>query len=325
MQFAHQIQPNTMPKTLLLITLSLLISLASLNVSAENELTISNVDAHLKSAESQFDDIVEGTEKNVRWYANSKRKRAISIVYIHGFSATRQEISPLTEKLADQLKANVYFTRLQGHGRTADAMVEGTVAGWKEDALTALKIGELLGDEVIVIGTSTGATLAAWLNAQEQTKQVAATISISPNFGVKSKMAGMAQSKLGLWLAKKINGDYYSFAPLNEFHARYWTERYPLEAVVPMLDLVDEVSELDKSRITTPQLIVYSPDDQVVDVQDIRETAFKMTAASVTITPFTISKDPVQHLLVGQVSSPDEVDDLLEMVIGFLRQVGIDN
>lgn len=310
-----------------IFTVSLLILLAAINAHAESEdqdeLTIANIDAHLQALEDQFDDIIEDTEKKVRWYANNKRKRAFSIVYLHGFSASRQEINPLPKRLAVKLKANIYFTRLRGHGRTADAMLEGNVASWKEEALNALKIGELLGDKVIIIGTSTGATLAAWLNAQPQAKNVAATISISPNFGVKSKTASLAQSKFGLWLAKKINGDYYSFAPINEFHARYWTERYPLEAVVPMLDLVDEVQSLDKSRITTPQLIVYSPNDQVVDVQDIRETAVKMTGTSVTITPFTISKDPAQHVLVGELSSLSEVDDLLKLILGFLKQVDI--
>jgi len=323
MHAGHKKQPVTMLHNLLSIILGLLILLASVVAHAEGQLTISTVDAHLEHLESQFDDIVKDTQKHIRWYANNKRKRAVSIIYLHGFSATRQEISPLTEELADQLKANVYFTRLQGHGRTGDAMTEGTVTGWKEEALAALEIGQILGEKVIIVGTSTGATLAAWLNMQEQAKTVAATISISPNFGVKSKTASLAQSRFGLWLAKKINGDHYSFAPLNEFHARYWTERYPLEAVVPMLDLVDEIDDLDKSLIVTPQLIVYSPADQVVDVQDIRKTALQMTSASVTITPFTISKDPVQHLLVGQVSSPDEVDELLEIIAGFLRQTRV--
>lgn len=301
------------------VFLALLLPIAS--IASSSELNLNSIDAHIKKSEAAFIDIVDGTEKHIRWSSQAKQKQAVSIVYIHGFSATRQEVSPLVELLADQLQANVYFTRLQGHGRSDDAMAQGTVIGWKDEVLTALDIGYLLGDKVIVMGTSTGGTLATWLNAQEQAKKVYASVLISPNFAVMNKTAHILQWSFGRWLVKTFVGDYHSFAPLNDFHQKYWTVRYPVEAAVPMLDLVDEVSELDKTTIKTPQLIVYSPSDQIVDPAATVAAANQMTAAKVSLVPFTISKDPVQHLLVGKMSSPDEVDDMLKIIGNFLNSL----
>ncbi|MDD4273595.1 MAG: hypothetical protein PHG14_07705 [Desulfobacter postgatei] len=38
-------------------------------------------------------------------------------VYIHGFSATRKETAPLSDLVAKTLNANLFYTRLSGHGR----------------------------------------------------------------------------------------------------------------------------------------------------------------------------------------------------------------
>lgn len=281
---------------------------------------LSALSLSLKTSEIAYPDIVEGAEKTIRWHNNEATKTPYSIVYLHGFSATRQELSPLIEKLADSLKANVFFTRLRGHGRSEDAMLDGSVEKWQKDTLDAYQIGQQIGHNVIIVGTSTGATLATWLNSQTIAQPAVASILISPNFKVKSRSAKMVQWRLGLWLAKQLNGEYYSFTPHNDFHARYWTERYPLAAVVPMLDLVDLVDELDKSTIEVPQLIIYSPNDQVVDVEKIIQVAPQFSRASVSLVPFTVSRDPSQHVLVGNASSPEQVDDMLALITEFIDQ-----
>ena len=40
-----------------------------------------------------------------------------------------------------------------------------------------------------------------------------------------------------------------------------------------MLELLDPVEELDKSKISTAQIIVYSPDNHVIDVEKVLDTA----------------------------------------------------
>jgi hypothetical protein len=60
----------------------------------------------------------------------------------------------------ESLGANLYFARLKGHGRSGDAMLEGSVQGWIDDFAEAVAIGRRLGERVVIMATSTGASLA---------------------------------------------------------------------------------------------------------------------------------------------------------------------
>ena len=59
-----------------------------------------------------------------------RRQTELALVYLHGFSASRQETAPLSEDLARQLGANLFVTRLSGHGRSPQAMGEPSVRDW---------------------------------------------------------------------------------------------------------------------------------------------------------------------------------------------------
>jgi esterase/lipase len=288
--------------------------------------TLSTVVQYLETSEAQYSDIVSGAEKSISWFGEPSSSTPISIVYLHGFSATHKELSPMTEQLAEQLQANVFYSRLTGHGRSGDAMALATTQAWKKDAREAYEVGTLIGERVLLIGTSTGGTLSTWVSAQPFADKLLANILISPNFSVKSSGAWLLKNPIGLWLAKQLNGDYRGFEPVNEFHAMYWTERYPLDALVPMLELLDEVDELEKSGITAPHLLVYSPNDQVIDVNKALETAKQLTSASVTLVPFTTSTDPGQHVLVGRGSTDEgdvqeQVDKLLNIIVPYVREL----
>jgi len=273
----------------------------------------------LKQSESKHSDIVPGAQKTISWFSEPGRQTALSIVYLHGFSATHKELSPMTEQLAKKLEANVFYSRLKGHGRGDDAMAEATPDAWKKDAREAYEIGATIGERVLLIGTSTGGTLSTWLSAQPFADKLLANILISPNFAIKSGGAWLLKNPIGLWLAKKLSGDYRSFEPLNDFHAMYWTERYPMDALVPMLELLDIVDELDKSQIKSPQMLIYSPDDHVIDVGKALETAKEFSSADVSIVPFTTSTDPAQHVLVGFGSTAgNEVQQQVEKMLGII-------
>lgn len=276
------------------------------------------IDSYLVQSESNFTDIVEGTAKQVRWF-NGIAQSDVAIVYIHGFSATAREISPVTEQLADLLEANVYYARLAGHGRSGDAMAEASIAKWHSDALEAWQIGQAIGKKVIVISVSTGGTLAAWLAAQPEAASMKANILMSPNFGIASRSGEIVRWEWGFKLAKLLNGPYREFTPQNELHKKYWTERYPIEAVVPMVKLVDQIVEQDHSKTKTPHLMIYSPKDQVIRVDRIESIAEQMTSADVTLLPYLNSKDPFQHVLAGDACSPESSDEVVKILKNYIE------
>jgi hypothetical protein len=93
-----------------------------------------------------------------------------------------------------------------------------------------------------------------------------------------------------------------------------------------MLELVDDVDELDKSKITTPQLIVYSPNDHVIDAEKVLETAKEFSNTTVTLVPFTSSTEPAQHVLVGRGSTASnevqlQVDNMLSILVPYVEQL----
>jgi esterase/lipase len=275
--------------------------------------------SQLAEAESMYTDIVEGTEKSIAWY-DGINKTALSLVYLHGFSASARELSPVTEKLAERLGANVYFARLTGHGRSADAMAEATLEDWLEDTREAWRIGQQIGERVIVISASTGGTLAAWLAAQSDAQTMLANIMISPNFGIASRSGEIIRWDWGLKLAKWINGPYRAFTPQNKLHELYWTERYPIEALRPMIQVVDEVVGQDHTQTTVPHLMIYSPQDKVIRVDRIEELAAKMSNADVELLPFMQSSDPYQHVLAGDACSPETTDQMINLIESYIKR-----
>ena len=280
---------------------------------------LSLLEHQIAGAEAQVENLIDGTQKEIEWFNDERQKTAYSIVYIHGFSATRKEISPVPEALAKKLGANIFFTRLSGHGRDGKAMLDGSIEAWLEDTKQAFEIGQQIGDKVIVMGTSTGATLTTWLCAQKFASDLHANIMVSPNFALANSKAWLMQSSLGMWLVKKLQGDYHSFEPMNDYHAKYWTERYPIDALVPMLDLVDMVNEIDKSTIQIPQLMIYSPQDTVINPIKAEQTIKKFSKARTQTVVYNDAIDPGQHVLFGFGSNEQQIDQASQIMYDFLE------
>ena len=78
-----------------------------------------DLDAYLKQTEARFTDLRPNNEKLIVWADPSKKaKTPLSIIYLHGFSACRLEVAPLCDIVAHDLGANLFYTRLSGHGRS---------------------------------------------------------------------------------------------------------------------------------------------------------------------------------------------------------------
>lgn len=143
------------------------------------------VEAFVARRERAHPDVRPDAEARVVWASPDRPGRTpLAVVYLHGFSACRQETAPFCARLAASLGANLFEARLRGHGRSQDAMGEATAEDWLADAAQALAIGRLLGERVVVVGCSTGATLAAWCAGPGRASDLEALILLSPNFAI---------------------------------------------------------------------------------------------------------------------------------------------
>ncbi len=275
------------------------------------------LDAWLADGERRFDDLRPGTQKTVLWANPAAPARTpVALVYLHGFSATRQETAPLTETAGAALGANVYLARLAGHGRTGEAMAAATLDQWVADGMEALAIGHTIGEKVVVIGTSTGATLATWLAAQRA--PVDGLVLISPNFGPRAPGAGLLTMLGRETVAPLLAGDERSWEPRNADQARYWTTRYPTPALYPMADLVQITQRADLSAISAPVLAITSPKDDVVK----SELVPGVLAACAGTVDHIVIEHPVEggsHVLAGRILAPDQTAPLADAIAAFAR------
>lgn len=280
-----------------------------------------DLDAYLALEESAFPDIRPDTEKRIFWNGAAGEKTPLAVVYLHGFSASRQEISPVPEDVAKALGANMFMTRLAGHGRSNDALAEPLAGDWLEDTAEALAIGRRLGDRVVVIATSTGGTLAAIAATDaEMSRDIAGMVLISPNFGIEP----VATFLLGLpWVrdwGPLLVGETRSFEPENEKSAMYWTTSYPTVATVAMAALVRHAVRLDFGAAMIPALFLFSPKDQVVDPDATeRVVAAWGGAKEVQYPVLTAEDDTNAHLITGDVRSPNQTQRFVSWIIDWAK------
>ena len=277
-----------------------------------------DLDAYLAASEARLPDLIPGTEKTILWAAEPGRQTALAIVYLHGFSATRQETAPLADQVAGSLGANLFYMRFRGHGRGGDALAEVSVNDWLNDAWEALAIGRRLGKKVLLIGTSNGGTVASWLAGQPGGEDLFALVLISPNFGPRDAMAEVLTWPWAGTIARMVVGREYAWTPNNERHARYWTHRYPSSALLAMMGMVKLARDSDLGRIRPPLLVLYSPEDQVVDPRRI-ETAFaRFGSTPKVLVAVEDSADPQHHVLAGDILASADTERISELILRFV-------
>lgn len=279
-----------------------------------------DIDAYLAAEEAQFDDIIPGVEKRVVWHSEPGGKTDTVLVYIHGWQAMSEEIRPVPDLLAAELGANLIYTRLEGHGRTGEALAKATVDGWMNDAAEALAIARRIGDRIILIGTSTGATIVAEAALQpELVKSVAGVILISPNFGFQHPLAGVATWPAARYWVPLIEGQERNWSGHNEKHDAYWTNSYPTVAAMPMAWLVNHATRLAFEKARTPALFWFSDADTVVRPDITRDFGSRWGGPS-EIRSVTLSDgdDPNAHVITGDILSPGQTQ---KAVVEFFKWI----
>jgi alpha-beta hydrolase superfamily lysophospholipase len=288
---------------------------------AEAPTDLAQLDAWLVQSEGAFSGIRPGTAKGIVWARPSKQRTPWAVVYVHGFSASRMETAPVADQIAASLGANLFYTRLTGHGLPAAAMGAATVQDWLVDMTEAVRIGQQLGERVLVIGCSTGATLATWLALRPEGQNVAAYAFISPNFGPKDRRADIVNWPWGRQITALVQGPQRA-SPVNDpREAVAWTNPYPTAAIFPMMAMVKAVRESDLALFDKPVLMLYSDADETVDPQQTRAAFARIGAIHKTIEAVTYSRARGQHVLAGDIMAPEATTPMADSIIQWVRKL----
>lgn len=294
---------------------------ASLSTDFDASTLDQGVDAYLAWREAQSDGITAGAEKQVVWAGAPETQTKWSVVYLHGFSATSQEIRPVPDNVARALGANLVLTRLEGHGRDGDALAQATVAGWMFDTAEALAIARKTGQRVLVLSTSTGGTLAAAAALDPALMRgVAGIVLVSPNFAVNNPAARLLTWPAARYWVPLVAGPERSFEPLNRAQATYWTTRYPSTAVLPMAALVKAVGKADLGQANVPALFMLSDEDQVVDATATRAAMARWGGPVTQWHPnLTAADDPFAHVIAGDILSPSQTAPVSAFIVDWAK------
>lgn len=270
--------------------------------------------AWLAAQEAAVPGIRPGAEKQVIWAGAPGARTPWAVVYVHGFSATLQEIRPVPDRVAKGLGANLFFTRLTGHGQDGAALAAATAGDWRRDMAEALAIGARLGDRVLVIATSTGGTLAALAAAEGQAMDGLALV--APNFALRSRAGALLDLPFARHWAPLVAGAERSFPPRNDAHGRWWTTRYPTTAVFPMAAVMRLARETDFAAARVPALFLFSPQDYVIDPAALRRVA-EAWGGPAGVTEIDPGAGGDAHVIAGDVLSPDGTAPAVTAILDF--------
>lgn len=293
-------------------------------VTVDTRAISADPEAAIARSESNISGIRDGAQKQIVWaFPKSRARTPLAIVYVHGFSASAQEVRPLPDIVARELGANLYFTRLTGHGQNGEALARATVNDWINDLAEALAVGKAIGEKVVVIATSTGGALVTWAAAQpDLARDMDAAVLIAPNFRLKAAGSFLLTQPWGEQMAELIIGPERSFEPQNEEHAKHWTTRYPTRALMPMAATVDLANSVFPEVIELPALFIYAPDDAVVD-QTATAAKASRWAGPHDVIEVTDSADPSQHVIAGDILSPNTTERLAGSTAAWIRDLGL--
>lgn len=153
-------------------------------------------------------------------------------------------------------------------------------------------MGLSLGDQVVLVGMSTGAALATWLASLEfvrHNQHVASMVLISPAYAlghplypvlkyVCATMRMWAPQRYREWILHLLIGKVKSAPSLSAQHHRYTSLTYPSAALLHLLDVLFELESSASikswSLIRTPVQMLANPQDHVVDIQVTAANAF---------------------------------------------------
>ncbi|MCB0644885.1 MAG: alpha/beta hydrolase, partial [Phaeodactylibacter sp.] len=263
-------------------------------------------------------------EARIIW-ADSIRKTPYSVVYLHGFSASQMEGDPLHRDFAKRYGANLYLARLAEHGlKDPEAFHHLSPQELLDSAKEALAIGQLLGEKVIIMATSSGCTLATYL-AAEQPEWADALIFYSPNIDLANASSAILTYPWGLQVGRLVVGGTHRSFEMSPEAAPYWTTRYRVEGLVALRTLLNQTMKKSTfERVTKPLFLGYyyknqEEQDDVISVPALLEF-FDLVQTPADQKQLVAFKEAKSHV-IGSTLTSREFEGVEAATFRFAEQI----
>ncbi|MBN2893842.1 MAG: hypothetical protein JXL97_18380 [Bacteroidales bacterium] len=219
---------------------------------------LKTLEKFISDRENSIKTLKSDNESRIIWAnPDSIHKTKYCFVYLHGFTASPIEGNGLSSVLSEKYNANIYLPRLQAHGTESDEnMLDFNIEKYWKSAQESYLIGKKLGEKVILLGTSTGGSLALMIAAEYS--DIEAIMLYSPNIDLYDNKSFILAMPWGLQITRLFYGGKYRSWDANEEQDKYWQHYYRLEALVKLKVMLKSYMTKELfTRVTQPVFLGY--------------------------------------------------------------------
>ncbi len=213
----------------------------------------------IRDEELKHHDLKPDNEARIIWFDNQKHHKTQNVlIYLHGFTASQGEGYPIHQEFAKRYGMNLYLSRLARHGLNQNRLTELTSQKLLESATNAVKIGRKLGDNIFLMGTSTGASLALYLASV--LPDIKAVIAYSPLIRfynpridwITRRSAGLLFNGLQRW------HNSFHIQSIDPYEKQYWYPAYDLQSLNALRSFIYKtMNDATYGRIKCPVFVGY--------------------------------------------------------------------
>lgn len=283
----------------------------------------------IHESELEFAPLKAGNEAKIIWANNRKEKTKYSIVYLHGFTASHIEGQPWHTTLARHFGCNLYLARLHSHGLDKENFFEGfNYPALLDSVLEACRIGQKLGENVLLMGTSTGGGLALHAaGSLHYPVTIKGLLLVSPLIHFYGYQALLLENKVGRFLAKIISKNYiYNLnGELLPGEQQVWYPYTPLNAAIELGEMLQQMLRPELfSNVRCPVFTGYYfkdkiEHDYIVSPHAI-QTMFKQLGTADAKKRLVNFTNAGSHVICSDIIS-NSVEELINESIRFLEDV----
>lgn len=214
----------------------------------------------------------------VIWCGKKKEKSKRVIVYFPGFTAGNGEAITLLESISKELRSNILITRIGSSG-VGPELTYFPAELWLAEAEAAIHTASLLGDEIQLMGASTGASICLYLH-QQFPDYFHRIILSSANLGVTNKLTELlAIPVAGDLLLYALGNEQVRFTSENPYQAEHWLRVFELKQFAEVMKIVKMIRQ---NSLKSSQKIYWQwhLQDSVVDTNLLQSYLHAHSASS---------------------------------------------
>lgn len=246
-----------------------------------------------------------------------------SLVFLHGFGASRGGGEAILEPIAAERRLNAWLPLLPGHGRTPEHQAEAPAEAYLAHAAEALAMGRALGERVCLVGSSTGGLLATWLAARWP-DHVHALVLASPFYAFADPTARVLRLPFGLDAVEAAYGPVRDASFQDPRREEGYDEHWLTEQRYRALGALERLrgwlaAESTYRRVRCPVLLLYTPSDDVVDLDAMHQAFGRMGPHRLSC---FIPIEDGHHILLSDYVRTDKAA-IRKALDAFLDDVGV--